>query len=119
MNRRVANGVPGPIFRRVRSAVLVVALSVGCGAARHAAVTERATLLKAAMRASAAEIDLGVARAAAPAMLKLVEGLLETVPDDHELLEIVARGWIEYAFGFLEDDLESLPAGDERLALRA
>jgi hypothetical protein len=65
--------------------------------------------MAASLRADEAETDVDVARAAAPAMLKLVEGLLETAPHDRALLEIVARGWSEYAFAFLEDDLESLP----------
>jgi hypothetical protein len=107
----------------VRLAAVVCALLAGCGAARRAAVTESGPVLKASMRAYEAETDVEVARAAAPAMLKLVEGLLETAPHDRELLEIVARGWAEYAFAFLEDDLEALPDdarhADERQRLTA
>jgi len=102
-----------------------VVLAVGCGAVRHAAVTETAPVIKASLHAYEAETDLEIARAAAPAILKLVEGLLETAPDDRELLETAARGWDEYAFGFLEDDLESTPNDDrhaderQRLVVRA
>jgi TRAP transporter TatT component family protein len=109
---------------RVLVAVLVATVA-GCGAARKAAVSGAGPVLKASIHAYEKETDVEVARAAAPAMLEQVEGLLETSPDNPELLEIVARGWAEYAFGFLEDDLESL-ANDEahaeerhRLVLRA
>ena len=44
-----------------------------------------------------------------PGQLATTEGLLISAPDQPLLLEMVARGWSEYAFGFLEDDLESLP----------
>lgn len=100
-------------------------VGLSCGAVRHGAVTETAPVIKASFHAFEAETDVEIARAAAPAILKLVEGLLETAPDDRDLLETAARGWNEYAFGFLEDDLESLPnderhAGErERLVLRA
>jgi TRAP transporter T-component len=115
-------------MRRVTHApplLVVAAVAAGCGGARRVGVGETSPVLKAAMRAYEAETDLAVGRAAAPAMLKLVEGLLETAPNDRELLEIVARGWAEFAFAFLEDDLESLPNdaahADERqrLTLRA
>jgi hypothetical protein len=36
-------------------------------------------------------------------------------PDNRTLLEVVAQGYLEYAFGFLEDELESLP-DDEKHA---
>ena len=75
------------------------------------------------MRAYESETDLAVARAAAPALMKLIEGLLETAPNNRELLEVVARGWAEFAFAFLEDDFESLPNdaahADERARLTA
>src|SRR5262249_60630560 len=69
------------------------------------------------------EDDVAFARAAVPGQIKSAEGLLETLPDNRDLLEVVAQGYGEYAFGFLEDELESLPPGPEhateRLALRS
>lgn len=118
----------GPRRRAPATAAVLLATLVlppGCGTARRVGVNEASPVLKASLRAYEAETDLEVARAAAPAMLKLVEGLLETAPNDRELLEIVARGWSEFAFGFLEDDFESLPndaahaAERQRLSLRA
>jgi hypothetical protein len=109
-----------------RSTLLVVALAtVGCAGVRRVGVDAASPVFTASLRAYESETDLAVARAAAPALMKLVEGLLETAPNDRELLEVVARGWAEFAFAFLEDDYESLPNdaahADERtrLALRA
>src|SRR5262245_38044208 len=59
------------------------------------------------------EGDLEVAKAAAPAQLKTAEGLLETDPKNGALLKVLARGYLEVAFGFVEDELESTPSSRE------
>jgi tetratricopeptide (TPR) repeat protein len=102
----------------------VLALAAaGCASARRIGVGEASPLFTASMRAYESETDLAVARSAAPALMKLIEGLLETAPNDRELLEVVARGWAEFAFAFLEDDFESLPNdaahADERARIAA
>ena len=100
---------------------LAAATAAGCAGARRLGVNRASPLFTTSLRAYESETDLGVARAAAPALMKLIEGLLETAPNDRELLEVVARGWTEFAFAFLEDDLESLPNdpahADERARL--
>jgi len=112
-------------YAAVACLLAVAACAAGCQTARRVGVGETSPVLQQAMRAYESETDLAVARAASPALLKLIEGLLETAPADRELLEIVARGWAEWAFAFLEDDYESLPNdaahADERqrLVLRA
>ena len=102
---------------------LVFGLAMNRGQRARLAVTMAAPLFTASMRAYESETDLAVARAAAPALMKLIEGLLETAPNDRQLLEVVARGWAEFAFAFLEDDFESLPNdaahADERARLTA
>jgi hypothetical protein len=110
--------------RSTLPAVALVALGAaasGCAGVRRVGVSQTSPLFTASMRAYEAETDLAVARAAAPALMKLIEGLLETAPNDRELLEVVARGWAEFAFAFLEDDFESLPNdaahADERTRL--
>lgn len=105
------------------AALWCVASAAGCASARRVGVNQASPLFQTSMRAYESETDLAVARAAAPALMKLVEGLLETAPNDRELLEVVARGWAEFAFAFLEDDFESLPNdpahADERTRLAA
>jgi hypothetical protein len=82
-----------------------------------------APVLKAAANSLPQETDVQLARDSAPASLKTVEGFLQSAPKNRDLLEILSQGFIEYSFGFLEDDLESLPDdakhADQRDALAA
>ncbi len=50
------------------------------------------------------ETDLELARAAIPANLKLVEGLIQELPDNAELRLQAAQGFYGYAYGFVEDE---------------
>jgi len=64
------------------------------------------------------ESDPELAREATPAQLKTAEGFLAADPENRILLEVCARGYIEYAFGFLEDDLEEMPDDPQHQAKR-
>jgi hypothetical protein len=72
-------------------------------------VSTTAPVLKVASDSFAAENDVILAREAAPGQLKTVEGFLQSAPSNENLLAVLAQGYIEYSFGFLEDDLESIP----------
>lgn len=50
------------------------------------------------------ETDLGLAKAAIPANLKLIESLILELPTDRELRIHAAQGFYGYAFGFVEDE---------------
>ncbi|HJV96603.1 MAG TPA: TRAP transporter TatT component family protein [Albitalea sp.] len=50
------------------------------------------------------ETDLELARAAIPANLKLIEGLIEELPGNPELRLQAAQGFYGYAYGFVEDE---------------
>jgi len=50
------------------------------------------------------ETDLELARDAIPANLKLVEGLIQELPDNAELRIQAAQGFYGYAYGFVEDE---------------
>jgi len=50
------------------------------------------------------ETDLDLARAAIPANLKLIEGLIQELPDNAELRLQAAQSFYGYAYGFVEDD---------------
>lgn len=54
------------------------------------------------------ESDVQLAREAIPGQLKTVEGFLLASPENPKLLTLVARGYCEYGFGFLEGDMEVL-----------
>lgn len=82
-------------------------------------VNMTAPVLKNAQRSTQSEPDPQLARESAPGALKTVDGFLESAPENPLILAILAQGYAEYAFGFLEDDLESLPDNDKTAAQRA
>jgi len=65
-----------------------------------------------------AEGDVDLAREASPGQLKTAEGFLAADPTNKILLGVVTQGYIEYAFGFLEDELETLPDDPQHAAQR-
>jgi hypothetical protein len=81
-------------------------------------VSTTAPVLKAAADSLPQESDVQLAREAAPSSLKTVEGFLQSAPKNELLLGILAQGYTEYAFGFVEDDLESLPDDQKHAAER-
>ncbi len=56
------------------------------------------------------ETDLELARDAIPANIKLIEGLIQQLPDNAELRIQAAQGFYGYAYGFVEDE-DSARAG--------
>jgi hypothetical protein len=75
-------------------------------------VDSTAPVLKRASASFDAESDVQLAREALPGNLKTIDGFLAVRPEQPDLLELTALAYVQYAFGFLEDDLEALPAGD-------
>lgn len=55
------------------------------------------------------EPDPDFAREASPGQIKTAEGFLAASPSNRVLQGVVSQGLIEYAFGFLEDDIEQIP----------
>src|SRR3979411_2024359 len=89
--------------------LLGTALASPSGHPLRYAIGLAAPTLRDSLNALEQESDLEVARAAIPGQMLTLEGLLVSAPKQPILLELVARGWVEYAFGILEDDYESLP----------
>jgi len=92
--------------------------AAGC-ALDEFAVNSTAPALRKASSALAQENDLEFAKLAAPGALKTVEGFLESSPKNPDLLEAVARGYVEYTFGFIEDELEQIPDDEDHAERRA
>lgn len=63
------------------------------------------------------ETDLELARAAIPANLKLIEGLILELPDNAELRLQAAQGFYGYAYGFIEDENSQRASGLYRRGL--
>src|SRR5262245_30903938 len=99
----------------MRPFALVLERVTGCAnMMARSGVNMTAPAIQRASQNFAAESDPDLARAAAPGQLKTADGFLAMVPDNEILLEVCAQGYIEYAFGFLEDDYESLPDGAQK-----
>src|SRR5689334_5117183 len=77
-----------------------------------------APVVKIASQNFNAEPDVVLAREASPGQLKTAEGFLAADPTNKILLGVVMQGYIEYAFGFLEDDLEQIPDDPAHAAQR-
>jgi tetratricopeptide (TPR) repeat protein len=77
-----------------------------------------APVVKIASQNFNAEPDVVLAREASPGQLKTAEGFLAADPSNDILLGVVMQGYIEYAFGFLEDDLEQIPDDPQHAAQR-
>jgi hypothetical protein len=114
----------------IRSRVVVVALALSAGALpacnlQEFTVNTTAPVLHRASLVFGEENDVQLAREAAPGQLKTADGFLASSPENRLLLEVLARGYLEYAFGFLEDELEAMPDDNahhehrEALAARA
>jgi hypothetical protein len=54
------------------------------------------------------ESDPVLAREAAPGQIKTVEGFYLASPGNKKIIKVLAQGYCEYAFGFLQDDIETL-----------
>jgi hypothetical protein len=88
-------------------ALVALVLGVGCNMTKFTANTT-SKVIKVASNALNQESDPELARAAAPASLKTIEGFLLAAPDNEIYLHTLAKGYCEYAFGFLDNDAEEL-----------
>ena len=80
-------------------------------------VNSTAPALKKGSVALDSEPDPQLARDALPSTLKTTDVFLAAHPKQPLLLELVAQGKAQYAFGFLEDDIEQLKDGDPKRAV--
>ncbi len=103
------------------NSVLGVSLAASLGGCNlnEFSVNLTAPVLKEASKALAEESDVQISRESAPASIETVLGFLYSSPKNRDLLEVTSQGLIEYAFGFLEDDLEGMPDGPAKDALAA
>jgi TRAP transporter T-component len=92
-NHRRLLQIPGILL----TAVLLSACSVG-----QMVVRGSQTILDSGVDSMNRETDLELARAAMPANLKLIEGMLLEDPKNQELLLYAAQGFYGYSYGFIE-----------------
>ena len=82
-------------------------LLAGCNMVRLA-TNQTADVLAVAAPSMAMEGDIDLARDAAPGQLKTIEGFWLASPDNRKLLRLLAQGYCEYTFGFIDSDLEAM-----------
>jgi hypothetical protein len=87
-----------------------VLLLAGCSTGKMV-VRGSQTIMDSGIEAMNSETDLQLARAAMPANLKLMEGMLLEDPDNIELLLFTTQGFYGYSYGFIETE-DTLRAGD-------
>ena len=94
--------------RRGTSNLLFLAFVIlfsGCSLQKMA-VSQTADVLYTGSIAMEREPDPVFAEQAIPASLKTLETFLVSAPENEKILELLARGYYSYAFGFIEGDLE-------------
>ena len=80
-----------------------VLLLAGCSTGKMV-VRGSLSIMDSGIEAMNSESDLQLARAAMPANLKLLEGMLLEDPDNIELLLYTAQGFYGYSYGFIETE---------------
>ncbi len=92
-----------PAARLLPGLLLGLLLVAGCSPNRLV-VRGAMPLMAGGIEAMNRETDLDFARAALPANLKMLEGMLASDPDNRRLLLYAAQGFYGYSFAFLEQD---------------
>lgn len=81
---------------------------LACGAVQSATKAGMKPILTNGIEGFVSEPDEVIAEGAILSNMKLIEGVVATYPDDVELLEMAAMARANYAFGFVQDELEAL-----------
>jgi predicted anti-sigma-YlaC factor YlaD len=109
------------MFRR--HVVLVVALAAlpACSMVKTAAVNSVASQLSKSGTVFSGDNDPELIRESVPFALKLYESLLQSVPDNRDLLVATCGAFTQYAYGFVETDADVLGEAqhDEVVRLKA
>jgi hypothetical protein len=90
-----------PRLLKISGILLTAALLSACSVGQMV-VRGSQTILDSGVDAMNRETDLELARAAMPANLKLIEGMLLEDPQNQELLLYAAQGFYGYSYGFIE-----------------
>ncbi len=88
----------------------------GCATMKPVRVSAVALTVQDVARAAAKQSELGIVREGTPAYLMLVEGLLESYPENKDLLIAASQGYGSYASSFVA---EESPAAAEALYRKA
>ncbi|HID40327.1 MAG TPA: hypothetical protein EYP36_12550 [Calditrichaeota bacterium] len=85
------------------SGMIIITIFVSSCSMQSIVIRQMEPIFQNSADALFAESDYELAKQALPANLKLIEGLLQSDPDNERLLLLAAQGYAGYAMGFLED----------------
>ena len=96
-----------PVWKLIKYAsllIIVVTLPAACGTSKTLTVASTATLLEDVAKASFKQSDLKLVREGMPSYLMLIDGMVEAVPENKQLLITAAQSYASYASGFIQDE---------------
>ena len=83
---------------------LLITLPTACGISKRITVASTASLLEDVSRASAKQTDLKLIREGMPSYLMLIDGMVEALPKNKQLLITAAQSYASYASAFIQDE---------------
>jgi hypothetical protein len=83
---------------------LLITLQTACGINKTMTVASTASLLEDVAQASYKQSDLKLVREGMPSYLMLIDGMVEALPENKELLITAAQSYASYATAFIQDE---------------
>ncbi len=83
---------------------LLIIFPVACGTTKKVTVAATASLLEDIARASYKQSDLKLIRQGMPSYLMMIDGMVEAVPENRQLLITAAQSYASYASAFIQDE---------------
>ena len=83
--------------------LLIIPLLLSCASNKKMTVGAAALLLEDVVKSSSRQSDLRVIQAGMPAYLMLMDGMVEALPENEQLLIAAAQGYASFASAFAED----------------
>jgi len=111
------------LFKRISLIFLLIVLLSACVTSKTMTVASTALLLEDVAKASNRQSDLKLIREGMPSYLMLIDGMVEALPDNKQLLITAAQSYASYASAFIQDEDKAyavtLYAKAKEYALRA
>jgi len=92
------------LCKRISLLFLLIALLAGCATSKTMTVSATASLLEDVAKASYKQSDLRLIREGMVSYLMLIDGMVETLPDNERLLISAAQSYASYASAFVQDE---------------
>ena len=95
-----------PVKRLLRytSLVCLSAFLVACGISKRMTIGSTASLMEDVARASSKQSDLKLIREGMPSFLMLIDGMVEALPENKQLLITAAQIYASYASAFIQEE---------------